>query len=94
MLWKREVKGFFEKKGVLRRQTNLNIAIIPSERYLFFFNKEPVLCIFNCETGGDVVKVLNQFEFQLFGEIKIARVTALLKGERKIAYNWSCKKIT
>lgn len=45
------------KKG--GRTRNLNIAIKKEDRYLFFYDKKQYVCVFNCETGGDVCRILN-----------------------------------
>lgn len=74
------------KKG--GRNRNLNVAIKKEDKYLFLYNEEPYLCIFNCETGGDALK-------QLHSAIptKLQRVTPLLKGDRGTLNGWSCKKL-
>lgn len=35
------------------RTRNLNRVITKNDRYLFYFEGTPVLCIFNCNTGTD-----------------------------------------
>jgi hypothetical protein len=74
------------KKG--GRQRNLNVAITKQDRYCFCFEKQPFLCIFNCETGGDVLKQL-----QMAKPTGLSRATLLLNGKRKSLYGWSCEKI-
>nr|YP_009184809.1 putative HNH homing endonuclease [Jenufa perforata]ALO62927.1 putative HNH homing endonuclease [Jenufa perforata] len=74
------------KKG--GRKRNINIAIKKDDRYLFFFKEKEYLCIFNCETGGDIVRILNK---AIFTNLK--RVTPLLKRQRKSLYGWSCEKL-
>lgn len=74
------------KKG--GRTRNLNRAISKSDRYLFLFNNEPVLCCFNCETGGDVLTQLHAFK-----KTNLVRASQLLNGSRKSLYGWSCKKL-
>lgn len=71
------------------RNRNAGIAIQKTDQYVFSYKGEPVLCIFNCETGGDVVKILNSFV-----QTPIQRVTPLLDGSRQTAYSWSCTKLT
>lgn len=68
------------------RNRNLNRAITKNDRYLFLFENKPVLCVFNCETGGDVLKILHSFK-----QTKLQRVSQLLKGERKTLNGWSCE---
>jgi hypothetical protein len=70
------------------RNKSLDIAIRKEDRILFSFNGEECLCIFNCQTGGDICRELNKVI-----PTKIQRVTPLLTGERKYAYGWTCKKI-
>jgi len=67
---------------------NLGIAIKSNDRYLFFYKGQPVLCIINCETGGQVMEQL-----QLYKQTNMKRVTPLLKGSRATAYGWRCEKI-
>jgi hypothetical protein len=82
------------KGGVVGgRNRNKDRVIKVTDRYLFSFHNEPSLCIFNCETGGDVLKILNWVR-----PTKIQRVSPILKGEfvtggRRSAYGWSCEKI-
>lgn len=70
------------------RNRNLNRAIKSEDRYLFFYQEQPVLCCFSCETGGDVLKILKSFK-----ETPLNRTTSLLNGQRKSSYGWSCEKI-
>jgi hypothetical protein len=58
------------------------------DRFAFCFEGQPVLCVFNCETGTDVLEILNQYKLT-----PLERVSPLLTGKRKNAYGWSCKKI-
>lgn len=74
------------------RNRNRNIAINAKDRFIFYYKKEAVLCIINCETGGEV---LDQLKQTLTGQ-KVPlpnRVTQLLKGNRKTALEWSCTKL-
>ena len=70
------------------RNRNLGVAITTKDRYLVFYENKPVFCVFNCETGGDVIKQL-----QAFKKTPIERVTPLLKGSRSSAYNWKLELI-
>jgi len=71
------------------KNRNKNVAITSTDKYIFSFNKIETICIINCETGGEVLD-----ELQKIVPIKnFKRVTPLLKGERKTAYYWSCKKV-
>jgi hypothetical protein len=69
--------------GVVR---NLDKAIQANQRYVFSYQKNEVLCVFNCRTGGEVLKQLHSFK-----KTPLKRVTPLLKGERKTLNGWSCK---
>ena len=70
------------------KNRNKNVAITKKDKYLFLYNKIPILCIINCETGGEVLEVLNNFK-----TTPLQRVTPLLKGERQSLYSWSCEKL-
>lgn len=70
------------------RNRNIGRVITKEDRYQFSFKGVPVLCTLFCETGGDVLA-----ELKKFNATKIQRISPLLKGERKIAYDWSCQKI-
>jgi hypothetical protein len=70
------------------RNRHKNVAISKTDRYLFSYDKNPVLCILNCETGGEVLEGLNSFK-----PTPLQRVTPLLKGERKSLHGWSCEKL-
>jgi len=83
----RETRRTGGKKG--GRQTNLNRVLTKNDHFIFFFEGKPVLCIFNCETGTDVLEILKQYK-----ETPMLRVSPLLTGTRKTAYGWSCQKIT
>ncbi len=75
------------------KKRNEGIAIKPHERYIFFYKKEPILCVLNCSTGGDVLAEIKKFE-SITGQItNLSRVTNLLSGERKSLYDWSCMKL-
>ena len=43
-----------------RYQRNKNRIITKTTKLLFLFESQPFLCIFNCQTGGDIVSILNQ----------------------------------
>jgi hypothetical protein len=81
-----EIRSEGGRKGGHTR--NLDRVIKEDDCYIFFFKSEPVLCIFNCRTGGEVLMQLNEVE-----KTKLTRVTSLLNGSRKSAYGWSCQKI-
>lgn len=76
------------------RARNLNRVITAKDRYLFFYKREPVFCILNCETGGDVIKVLQLFSLQTEEKKQWPqRVTRLLRDSTKSLNGWSCEKI-
>jgi hypothetical protein len=70
------------------RNRNIGRAIRPEDRYLFYRNGPEFLCIFNCSTGGDVLKELNKAV-----PTNLQRATQLLNGSRKNLNGWSCKKL-
>lgn len=70
------------------RKRNLNRILTKNDKFLFYFEGEPVLCTFNCETGSDILKILQQYK-----KTPILRVSPLITGARKTAYGWSCEKI-
>lgn len=71
------------KKGGYQR--NKNRLITKTTKILFLFEYKPFLCIFNCQTGGDVLKILNKAK-----PSNMKRISPLLNGKRKKAYGWSC----
>jgi hypothetical protein len=75
------------------KKRNEGIAIKPHERYIFFYKKEPILCVLNCSTGGDVVAEIKKFESITGQTTKLSRATNLLSGERNSLYDWSCMKL-
>jgi hypothetical protein len=72
------------------RTRNLNRVITASDRYLFYYKNQPVFCVFNCQTGGDVVRILQSYPEK---EKYPGRVSGLLNGSRRSLYGWSCEKI-
>lgn len=81
-----EIRSEGGKKG--GRQRWLNKAITESDRYVWSYKGEPVVCTINCQTGGDIVT-----ELQKVIPTPLKRVTPLLNGTRSTSYSWSCKKI-
>lgn len=63
-------------------------AICLEDRYLFSFNNEPVLCVFNCDLGSQVLNELKQYR-----ETPLQRVSPLLNGTKKRLHGWSCVKL-
>jgi|JI81BgreenRNA_FD_contig_123_16905_length_1954_multi_4_in_1_out_2_2 hypothetical protein len=70
------------------RNRNIGRVIRPENRYLFYRNGQEFLCIFNCSTGGDVLKELNKAV-----PTNLQRATQLLNGSRKNLNGWSCIKL-
>lgn len=95
---KEMAKRSMEKEGALEarsasgkmggRKRNVNRILTKEDKFIFYFESQPVLCIFNCETGTDVLEIIQQYK-----ETPIQRVSPLIKGERQTSYGWSCKKI-
>lgn len=73
------------KKG--RRMAKLGIAIQAYERYIFSYKGKQEICIINCQTGTEVLNIL-----QFLHPTRLQRVTPLLNGTRKSLYGWSCEK--
>lgn len=67
---------------------NKNRVITKNSKVLFFFERVPFLCVFNCQTGGDVLK-----ELQKAKKTNLTRVSPLLTKKRKTLYGWSCSLI-
>lgn len=80
-----EIRSKGGKKG--GRTTKLNKAIKAHERYTFSFEGKEVISIINCQSGTEVVKIL-----QALHPTKLSRVTGLLKSTRKYLHGWSCVK--
>eukprot|EP01026_Neomeris_dumetosa_P038790 TRINITY_DN3166_c0_g1_i12.p1 TRINITY_DN3166_c0_g1~~TRINITY_DN3166_c0_g1_i12.p1 ORF type:complete len:246 (-),score=21.65 TRINITY_DN3166_c0_g1_i12:1105-1842(-) len=80
------MRGVGGKKG--GRTRNLNRIIIPQDKYLFYYNDQEAICIFNCETGGDVLRELNKVV-----PTPLQRISQLLRGERKKLHGWACKPL-
>ena len=74
------------KKG--GRSAKAGIAIKKDDKFTFFYKKQPVLCIINCDSGSQVLEELNKYV-----ETPLQRATPLLKGERKNLHGWSCQKV-
>lgn len=70
------------------RKRHVNRVIKSEDRYLFYREGQEFLCVFNCETGGDVLKELNKAF-----PTKLKRATQLLTGTRARLHGWSCKKL-
>lgn len=70
-------------KGGYKRQCNR--IIVRTSRLLFYFQKTPFLCVMNCKTGGDVLRVLHAAK-----ATPLQRVTPLLTGQRSSLHGWSC----
>eukprot|EP01023_Acetabularia_acetabulum_P033846 TRINITY_DN31695_c0_g2_i1.p1 TRINITY_DN31695_c0_g2~~TRINITY_DN31695_c0_g2_i1.p1 ORF type:complete len:422 (+),score=43.09 TRINITY_DN31695_c0_g2_i1:347-1612(+) len=81
-----KMRGVGGKKG--GRTRNLNRIIIQQDKYLFFHNDCETVCIFNCETGGDILRELNKVI-----PTRLQRVSQLLRDERKKLHGWSCKPL-
>jgi hypothetical protein len=70
------------------RNRNKGRAIKKEDRYIFYYKNVEVFCILNCETGGDVLEILN-----LYKATPLQRATPLLNGSRKSLHGWSCEKL-
>jgi hypothetical protein len=83
----REVRSAGGKKGGITAK--LNIAIKAHERFVFSYEGNEIVCVMNCQTGTEVLRVLQAIQ----PTTKLSRATALLKGSRKSLYGWSCHKL-
>lgn len=80
------IRSLSGKQGGYNR--NINRVITKNSKVLFFFEGVPFLCVFNCQTGGDVLK-----ELQKAKKTNLTRVSPLLTKKRKTLYGWSCSPI-
>lgn len=58
-----EIRSAGGKKG--GRNKSRNLIIKGYERFVFSFEGKEVLCIQNCETGGEVLELLNMKILQI-----------------------------
>lgn len=82
----REIRSEGGKKG--NRKRHQNVTVRKEDRYLWFFKGTEFLCTFGFDNGGDLCKELFKAK-----ETKLARVSPLIKGQKKSLYGWSCQKI-
>ena len=82
----KKISSMGGKKG--GRMRNVNRVIQPQDKYLFYHNDREAVCIFNCETGGDVLRELNKVV-----STPLQRVSQILRGERKKLHKWSCEPL-
>jgi hypothetical protein len=80
------IRSLGGKQGGYNR--NINRVITKNSKVLFCFEGIPFLCVFNCQTGGDVLK-----ELQKAKKTNLTRVSPLLTKKRKTLYGWSCSSI-
>ena len=77
------------KKG--GRQTQKNKIIRSTDRFLFVHESSIQVCIFNCETGGDVLRELKNIHSG--SNPKWTRISPLITNKRKTMYGWSCTRL-
>lgn len=70
------------------RTAKLNVAIEPKQRFLFKYKGEPVVCLFHCSLGSQVLEVLHAVQ-----PSKLQRATPLLNGTRQNLNGWSCERL-
>lgn len=80
-----EIRSKAGKVGGTNRQRGRAIGL--EDRYLFCLNDQPMLCIFNCDSGTQVLEELNKCH-----KTPLQRVSPLLNGTRASLHGWSCKK--
>lgn len=66
-----------------------NFLTTPETKWLFSYNDQEIVCVFDCSHGGEIMKELQQ----IYPNKEFKRVSPLLSGSRKKAYNWSVKKV-
>jgi hypothetical protein len=94
-----ETRSIGGKKG--GRNKSRNDVINANQRFVFSYLKEKrkkvpedeVLCIINCETGGEVLEQLKLSENCTNRHTNINRTSSLLTGTRKTASGWSCEEL-
>lgn len=74
------------KKGGRNRW--INKIVTKSDKYIWFYKGEAIVCTINCQTGGEIVSELHKVK-----STPLKRVSPLIKGMRQTAYFWSSKKI-
>lgn len=70
------------------RKRHQNITVQKEDWILWFFQKEPFLCSFGFDNGGDLLRELFKAK-----ETPLQRVSPLVKGTKKSLHGWSCQKI-
>lgn len=79
-----QIRSYSGKKGERQTQKNKNIINI-QDRFIFIHKSGRAVCIFNCETCGDVLK-----ELQLITpQEKWSRISPLITQKRRRMYGWS-----
>lgn len=63
-------------------------SIRPEDKYLFSYEKDPILCIFNCNVGTQVLEELKKYKVT-----ELQRVSILLNGTKKSLHGWSCVRL-
>ncbi len=71
----------------------LDHIITESDKYVWFYEGNEILCTINCRSGGHVLDELKKIEDSKIQEYP-SRVSELIKGKRKNFKSWSCKRIT
>lgn len=82
----RAIRSEGGKKG--NRVRHQNVTVRKEDRYTWNFRAQPFLCTFGFDNGGDLLKELYKAQ-----PTKLARVTPLIKGEKRSLHGWSYEKI-
>lgn len=95
----RETRQAGGKKGGVNRYKG--IVVGAGDKIVWYYNPErvgsgtqetdrgeAVCCTFDCETGGQIVEILNSIH-----PSNLQRISAVLNGTRKSSHGWSCERI-
>lgn len=80
------VRSIGGRKGGIT--TKRGVAIQPHHRYTFSYEGNEVVSVLNCQTGQEVLEILQQIV-----PTTIQRVTPLLNGTRSSSHGWTCKRL-
>nr|AWI68513.1 putative HNH homing endonuclease [Pediastrum duplex] len=83
----KETRSKGGKLGARKAHQNKTVRI--EDRFEWSYKGTPLLCTFNFDNAGDIVRELYKVK-----QTKLSRISSLIKGSRKTGYGWSCKKIT
>lgn len=86
-----KIRSLGGQKGGYRIQKD---KILNSKnRFLFHHQSGIEVCVFNCQTGGDVLREIQKIPIDSVRLNKWKRISPLITKKRKIMYGWSCTPI-